>query len=832
MKMKSLIHQVTLFDIRLEALLSTHVFTVLFVLFYLLSLFLMFVLGFYTEFVEKFDSEVVRWFISFARGTGYTLNLNTPFILLLSSRLFLTHLRRTFLSHILPLDEAFPSIHILAGYIILVSVIFHAGCHLTWIIVGDAWSGNIFGFTSSVVTGFVIFFTLLLIWMVTWTRFRSKHFRAFRFLHVSGAVLFFVLLIFHGNFRQKPEVYKWLIPAFIVYTLDRVLRRLNTSSAVLSLTADNAALQGDILVLRVPRPFKFHAGQYAEIRVPSISMEWHPFTIASAPHEEEASFFIKINGDWTGKLRDEMQQRLQGDEDRPLKVVLRGPFGAPSQHVEAYKRVVLISGGVGATPFASICKSLHFKNVQDDLSGYDTTQENPDAGSGEISKYDERVRVAISNLFDVDTYNAFSFSAEDEQKSVHITNMLNLTGNRGSEDFASENARSSDYAGSSNERAISNLSKESSSSDDPLHDRLPHHKSTYGNKKTDPESHTKHKVSVEDEEDVLQRLSVAARLQQTNRRKLAHMYDVKAKLLGFLHTARVQFLLMLIMLVRLTVAGVGCILSKGEPEFEFWVPYANAPMALIFGIVLLLTIGLELCYMKKRYFHDIGRCMDLFVFVPLIVASIVVDVNAAASKGYRSLELVILQHAVFLPLLFVLLLIRLHRSLRLRALLTKCIDQCKEEPRPEVDFIWTTREESDDGWLRGELSPLAEGTNLRLHRYVTRTEEVDVEVGADILSSVHAGRPEFDKLFQNIAASAPSKSVIGVFFCGPKKMGAAVQAALRRAEIVSHLRAAYLNRTPERTLVSDLGVPRGFMVRRLQKRGCSVRFVYHEENFG
>lgn len=802
----------------------------------------MFVLGFYTEFVDK-KPPVVLWFLSLARGTGYTLNLNTPFILLLSSRLFLTQLRRTPLANILPLDAAFPDLHIVAGYIITASVFFHAAFHLTWIILFKAWKPGLFSFTMSVATGFALFATLALIVIVTRPRIRNKHFRLFRLLHVGAAFVFFALLIFHGMFRETPETYKWITPVLIIYAVDRILRRIKASSVVLSLTADNAALQGDILVLRVPRPFSFRAGQYAEIQVPSINIEWHPFTIASAPHEDEATFFIKAHGDWTKKLRDEMEQRLQGEQDQPLKVVVRGPFGAPTQHVQSYERVVLVSGGVGATPFAAICKDLHHKNVTGTSAEHSTTAQY-DYDTEALTRYNERVGVAISNLYGVDVHTDAGVGEQAEQKSVFVTDMLNITGGarehspskntlRNGSDVSAVNAQTHDSGDdmqkSSVEQGESRTTSDFSSSDDE-EQKFSHYAGQASNARR-LDFHRSRKISSEDEEDVLQRLSKAARMQQRKRQKSAHLYDSKAKLLAFLHTTRVQFLMILIVLIRLTIAGVGSILSKKMEKTLGWVAVADTPLAFVFSIALLLTILLELSYMSWRYLNDVGRCIDLFALVPLSVASLALDLSSVTNGSYDSETVVILQYALIIPLLFILLVVRLHRSVRLRSLLTKYIHTSSDKPAPEVDFIWTTRDENDDAWLRDELSPLTDGTDLRLHRYVTRVKEVDVEAGADLLTSMHAGRPEWDELFQKIASTAPSRSVIGVFFCGPKPMGNAVQGALRRAEIASHLRAAYLSRTPERTLLSDLGVPRGFMVRKLQTHGCSIRFVFREENF-
>lgn len=38
---------------------------------------------------------------------------------------------------------------------------------------------------------------------------------------------------------------------------------------------------------------------------------------------------------------------------------MRGPFGAPAEHFAEYTDLVLISSGIGATPFASVCKVCH-----------------------------------------------------------------------------------------------------------------------------------------------------------------------------------------------------------------------------------------------------------------------------------------------------------------------------------------------------------------------------------------------------------------------------------------------------------------------------------------
>ena len=51
------------------------------------------------------------------------------------------------------------------------------------------------------------------------------------------------------------------------------------------------------------RDFKMVPGQYVLIQCPSIStLEWHPFTLTSAPQEDFFSVHIRAAGDWTEAL--------------------------------------------------------------------------------------------------------------------------------------------------------------------------------------------------------------------------------------------------------------------------------------------------------------------------------------------------------------------------------------------------------------------------------------------------------------------------------------------------------------------------------------------------
>lgn len=63
----------------------------------------------------------------------------------------------------------------------------------------------------------------------------------------------------------------------------------------------------------VKNGFKMEVGQYVFLNCPAISqLEWHPFTMTSAPEEEFFSVHIRSAGDWTDKLIDIMQKLPEG----------------------------------------------------------------------------------------------------------------------------------------------------------------------------------------------------------------------------------------------------------------------------------------------------------------------------------------------------------------------------------------------------------------------------------------------------------------------------------------------------------------------------------------
>lgn len=302
-----------------------------------------------------------KYTTAIARGCGATLNLNMAVVILLASRSALDLLRQTPLNMALPIDKAMPDLHRVVGTVTVVAGVLHAVFHWVTYIVKSPWSGGYSGLTSLFVTGMLLFIVIIIVRVVAIAEIYHSYYEVFHRLHIGGSVISYILLLVHGLHQGAPSSWKWVVGPIIIYCLDVGYRLFQEKRSYLLVSKHSAVFQSpDIIKIRLPRVFHFQAGQYAELKVPNISrFQWHPFTISSAPHEPEMIFYIKAAGDWTNSLYVLFRQRINADDPEDIEVHIRGPYGAPAQHVGQFDRVVLVGGGVGATPFCSVVKDAY-----------------------------------------------------------------------------------------------------------------------------------------------------------------------------------------------------------------------------------------------------------------------------------------------------------------------------------------------------------------------------------------------------------------------------------------------------------------------------------------
>lgn len=83
------------------------------------------------------------------------------------------------------------------------------------------------------------------------------------------------------------------------------------------------------------RDFKMGPGQYIFLQCPSVSqLEWHPFTLTSAPEEDFFSVHIRVTGDWTAAVF-----KAFGAEEQAFKELWTLPrFGLQTTH---FKMLIL-----------------------------------------------------------------------------------------------------------------------------------------------------------------------------------------------------------------------------------------------------------------------------------------------------------------------------------------------------------------------------------------------------------------------------------------------------------------------------------------------------------
>jgi len=263
------------------------------------------------------------------------------------------------------------------------------------------------------ITGHFMLLIMLLMYSTASAKVRNQCFEAFWYTH-HLAFFFMLGLYTHatGCF-VRDSVDPDYIPSFPFYSTEHCLGYLSWrytiwpgllyfgERAYREYRARRSTKLSKVLVhpsgameLRIIKPsFKYTAGQWLFIQVPEISsLQWHPFTITSAPKDPYVSVHIRQVGDWTRGLGDRLgvgpsvvaamtSAAMKGSEKNEKtgstrgdfveldsssglslpQVRIDGPFGAPAEDVFDVEVAMLVGAGIGVTPFASILKDIWYR---------------------------------------------------------------------------------------------------------------------------------------------------------------------------------------------------------------------------------------------------------------------------------------------------------------------------------------------------------------------------------------------------------------------------------------------------------------------------------------
>uniref|UniRef100_A0A8C5P9H6 NAD(P)H oxidase (H2O2-forming) n=1 Tax=Leptobrachium leishanense TaxID=445787 RepID=A0A8C5P9H6_9ANUR len=315
-----------------------------------------------------------------SRGSAACVSFMFSYMLLTMCRNLITFLRETFLNRYIPFDAAVDfhrwiamsalilSIlhtlgHLVNVYIFSITPLSILGCVFPTVFTDDGseypqryywW----FFETIPGMTGVLLLLVLALMYIFACYHFRRVSFRWFWITH-HLYVIFYVLTIIHGSFAliQQPRFHIYFIVPAIIYVGDKLVSLSRKKVEIEVLKAERLPSGVTHLKFQRPSDFDYKSGQWVRIACLSLGTdEYHPFTLTSAPHETSLSLHIRAVGPWTTRLRE-----TYNNSNSP-KLYLDGPFGEGHQEWNRFEVSVLVGGGIGVTPFASILKDLVFRS--------------------------------------------------------------------------------------------------------------------------------------------------------------------------------------------------------------------------------------------------------------------------------------------------------------------------------------------------------------------------------------------------------------------------------------------------------------------------------------
>ncbi len=97
--------------------------------------------------------------------------------------------------------------------------------------------------------------------------------------------------------------------------------------------------------------YNYKAGQYAHWRMlnPKLFLQNHPFSFSSVPGSDHLRFTFKTSGDFTNKL---------ASVPVGTRLLVDGPRGSFVTEHSFDRKVLMIAGGIGVSPFIPLAKSL------------------------------------------------------------------------------------------------------------------------------------------------------------------------------------------------------------------------------------------------------------------------------------------------------------------------------------------------------------------------------------------------------------------------------------------------------------------------------------------
>eukprot|EP00050_Salpingoeca_kvevrii_P019098 m.82450 g.82450 ORF g.82450 m.82450 type:complete len:853 (+) comp8261_c0_seq5:72-2630(+) len=179
---------------------------------------------------------------------------------------------------------------------------------------------------------------------------RRDNYELFYYVHQFGIIFYLVAIAHAWTF------WYYAVGGLVLWLFDRMCRLYRGSQVVENVQFD---FNESCNVTRIAFPsstFHHTVAQYVFVNVPEISQfEWHPFTISSPPSDATRTLHIKDMGPHT--FTHLLAERVRASSEQ-LSLRLDGPYGHLSDFGDC-SHIVMIAGGIGATPFMSMLGEMY-----------------------------------------------------------------------------------------------------------------------------------------------------------------------------------------------------------------------------------------------------------------------------------------------------------------------------------------------------------------------------------------------------------------------------------------------------------------------------------------
>ena len=354
------------------------------------------------------NALVLSYWLAPAKAFGLLLDLNCAIILLPVCRTLIrwlyvqstkdqsrTTLALRYVLRLVPLDYHV-HFHRIIAFVIVLAAVGHTFAHFVNFALRPSVTIAVLGGPWSLISGGLLILVVLLMYSAAFPRVRAARFELFFEIH-HLFIIFFILLLVHGAHGVGPNFWKYFIGPAVLYGTDRLLRIVQGRRAA---ELRSVQFMQDVMCLEFgkvgvfAKPYK--PGQYLTLQCPAISpLQWHPFTISTAPGDPTVTVHIKIKSDnpaaftyrvaaylasmdptlnrtdltqWgyikfdrpnprptPGNLR--LPGRTEGPDQRPL-FRITGPFAAPTQHLSEYSVAMVVGAGIGVTPLSACMRQV------------------------------------------------------------------------------------------------------------------------------------------------------------------------------------------------------------------------------------------------------------------------------------------------------------------------------------------------------------------------------------------------------------------------------------------------------------------------------------------